>query len=293
MKALSNEGFFFEYDGSSYRYGFNGKEFDPEGMGGGGSTYDYGFRIYNPQLGRFLSVDPLFKSFAWNSTYAYAENSPIANIDLDGLEKKEQISASDIHSESTKVVVDNTRTIVVHTDPNYKIKEVPESALWQFGKRADGWVKNLLPHEPAKTNSSNPGMKFNGKGMYRIGGGANDDPGIRGNTEGPEINLGALGELGIRTGGISIPKLPINDFDALKTTQKVKEVVGDGGEAVDAIMTPTEEATTIRQEEVTLLTFTGSPQGDDFAEYENGKPTYIRTGGKEVYKKDGPLNDAW
>jgi hypothetical protein len=21
--------------------------------------------------------------------------------------------------------------------------------------------------------------------------------------------------------------------------------------------------------------------------------TYIRTGGKEVYKKDGPLNDAW
>jgi RHS repeat-associated protein len=74
--------------GGGYRYGFNGKELDPEGMGGGGSTYDYGFRIYNPQLGKFLSVDPLFKSYPWNSTYAFAENGPIENIDLDGLEKE-------------------------------------------------------------------------------------------------------------------------------------------------------------------------------------------------------------
>jgi hypothetical protein len=31
-----------------YRSGFNGKELDKEGMGGGSCTYDYGFRIYNP-----------------------------------------------------------------------------------------------------------------------------------------------------------------------------------------------------------------------------------------------------
>jgi RHS repeat-associated protein len=72
-----------------YRYGFNGKELDDngEGMGGGGSTYDYGFRIYNPNLGKFLSVDPFYKEYSWNSTYAYAENQPIWAIDLDGLEK--------------------------------------------------------------------------------------------------------------------------------------------------------------------------------------------------------------
>jgi hypothetical protein len=35
----------------------------------------------------FLSVDPLSKEFPWNSSYAYAENSPIENIDLDGLER--------------------------------------------------------------------------------------------------------------------------------------------------------------------------------------------------------------
>jgi hypothetical protein len=34
-----------------------------------------------------LSVDPLTKEYPWNSTYAFAENEPISNVDLDGLEK--------------------------------------------------------------------------------------------------------------------------------------------------------------------------------------------------------------
>jgi RHS repeat-associated protein len=69
---------------AGYRYGFNGKELDTQGMGGGGNTYDYGFRIYNPYLGRFLSIDPLTSSYPWNSTYAFAENRIIDGIDLDG-----------------------------------------------------------------------------------------------------------------------------------------------------------------------------------------------------------------
>lgn len=32
-------------------------------MGGGGSTYDYGFRIYNRSIAKFLSVDPLFATY--------------------------------------------------------------------------------------------------------------------------------------------------------------------------------------------------------------------------------------
>jgi len=65
--------------GGECRYGFNGKELDQEGMGGGGSTYDYGFRIYNAQIAKFLSVDPL-------TPYHYARNSPIQAIDIEGLE---------------------------------------------------------------------------------------------------------------------------------------------------------------------------------------------------------------
>jgi len=55
-------------------------------MGGGGSTYDYGFRIYNPQIAKFLSVDPLSKEYPMLTPYQFASNSPISNIDLDGLE---------------------------------------------------------------------------------------------------------------------------------------------------------------------------------------------------------------
>jgi len=71
---------------SNYRYGFNGKENDND-VKGEGDHQDYGMRIYNPRLGRFLSVDPLSKEYPWNSTYAFAENDPINFIDLDGCER--------------------------------------------------------------------------------------------------------------------------------------------------------------------------------------------------------------
>jgi RHS repeat-associated protein len=65
----------------AYRFGFNGKEDDRET-----GTQDYGFRIYNPQLGKFLSVDPLTKEYPELTPYQFASNSPIRHIDLDGLE---------------------------------------------------------------------------------------------------------------------------------------------------------------------------------------------------------------
>lgn len=70
-----------------YRFGFNGKEKD-ESFGGSGSStvYDYGFRIYNPQIAKFLSVDPLTKSYPMLTPYQFASNNPIESIDLDGLE---------------------------------------------------------------------------------------------------------------------------------------------------------------------------------------------------------------
>ena len=54
-----------------YGFGFNGKEMDNEWQGTG-NMYDYGFRIYDSRLGRFLSVDPLFKSYPWYTPYQFA-----------------------------------------------------------------------------------------------------------------------------------------------------------------------------------------------------------------------------
>jgi RHS repeat-associated protein len=74
------------YSGSDYRYGFNGKEKVDEVIGVTGATYDYGFRIYDSRLGRFLSVDPLANKFAFYTPYQFAGNRVIVALDLDGRE---------------------------------------------------------------------------------------------------------------------------------------------------------------------------------------------------------------
>ncbi len=68
-----------------YRYGFNGKENDNE-VKGDGNQQDYGMRIYDPRLGRFLSVDPITAEYPELTPFQFASNNPIAGIDLDGLE---------------------------------------------------------------------------------------------------------------------------------------------------------------------------------------------------------------
>jgi RHS repeat-associated protein len=44
-----------------------------------------GARTYNPALGRFMSVDPLFEAFPGQSAYSYAFNSPLSWSDPSGL----------------------------------------------------------------------------------------------------------------------------------------------------------------------------------------------------------------
>ena len=70
----------------NYRYGFNGKENDNE-VKGMGNEQDYGARIYDNRVGRFLSVDPLSKQYPWYTPYSFGGNSPIKFIDLDGKEE--------------------------------------------------------------------------------------------------------------------------------------------------------------------------------------------------------------
>jgi RHS repeat-associated protein len=71
---------------SAYKFGFNGKENDNE-VKGLGNQQDYGMRIYDGRVGRFLSVDPLTQSFPWYTPYQFAGNKPIYALDLDGAEE--------------------------------------------------------------------------------------------------------------------------------------------------------------------------------------------------------------
>lgn len=93
------------YNKAGYRFGYNGKEMDNE-VSGQGNQYDYGFRIYNPRLGKFLSVDPLTKSYPELTTYQFASNTPIQAIDLDGLEACKVVSRNKDGSTTITVSVD-------------------------------------------------------------------------------------------------------------------------------------------------------------------------------------------
>ena len=78
----------YDYSSTKFRFAFNGKELDNE-VYGFGNFQDYGARMYNTRLGRFISPDPLIvgqKKYAWLSGYQFASNTPIQAKDIDGLE---------------------------------------------------------------------------------------------------------------------------------------------------------------------------------------------------------------
>ena len=52
---------------------------------GEGDVYDFGARMYDARLGRFMSVDPLSAKFPSWSTYVFAYDNPISLIDFDGM----------------------------------------------------------------------------------------------------------------------------------------------------------------------------------------------------------------
>jgi RHS repeat-associated protein len=104
---------------SGYRYSFNGKENDKEVKGSGnsgsgnsidfgariydsrvgrwlsgdphdkevsgsGNSIDFGARIYDSRVGRWLSGDPHEIKYPYSSTYAFALNTPIIAVDSEG-----------------------------------------------------------------------------------------------------------------------------------------------------------------------------------------------------------------
>jgi RHS repeat-associated protein len=65
-------------------YQYNDKEQLDEDAGLG--WLDYGFREYDPEIGRFPQLDPLSDDLPILSPYQYAANDPIGNVDEDGLD---------------------------------------------------------------------------------------------------------------------------------------------------------------------------------------------------------------
>jgi len=73
-----------KYSSNAYRFGFNGMEKDDEITGVTGSHLDFGTRVYDSRLGRWLSVDPLAAKFESWSPFHFSANNPIRVKDKNG-----------------------------------------------------------------------------------------------------------------------------------------------------------------------------------------------------------------
>ncbi len=101
-------------ENTGYRYGFNGQEKDDEWKGEGNSI-NYKYRVHDPRLGRFLSIDPLAPKYPHNSPYAFSENRVIDAIELEGLEGYKVV---DHQFKTTSIVVTLVFYSPTSTDPN-------------------------------------------------------------------------------------------------------------------------------------------------------------------------------
>jgi RHS repeat-associated protein len=71
-----------------YRSAFQGQEKDDEIHGATGTSYSYEYRIHDPRIGRFLSIDPLAEKYPFYSPYAFSGNRVNDAVELEGLEPK-------------------------------------------------------------------------------------------------------------------------------------------------------------------------------------------------------------
>ena len=122
---------------TTYRYGFNGKENDKET-----GEQDYGMRIYDPRIGKFLSVDPISKKYPELTPYQFASNTPIMAVDLDGLEIFYAANGSYLgksgNSTQIRIIADKTIFLIVKenlscTNCNHK---------WLNNRSADAYISN-------------------------------------------------------------------------------------------------------------------------------------------------------
>ena len=69
--------------GGQYRYGFNGKENDDETYGNN-NAIDFGARVYDARLGRWMSVDGFSAKYPFLSGYNFCQNSPLWCKEING-----------------------------------------------------------------------------------------------------------------------------------------------------------------------------------------------------------------
>jgi len=133
-----------------YRFGFDGMEKDDE-IKSSGNSYDFGARIYDSRLGRWLSVDPLAAKHPDISPYVYCANNPIRYIDPDG---RDWVEGKDggIRWNDNVTAKNYQNKGVLGEGENYRGTSYERIRDWDNVKLSNGTTVNNLVLEQYGTN---------------------------------------------------------------------------------------------------------------------------------------------
>lgn len=142
FKILQGSCFFSPFTGFNLHL-FNGQEKDDEVNSTTGGDYDFGARIYDARICRFLSIDPLAEKFPNESPYVFAGNNPIALIDIDGNSKGDpevQVSGKKVIVKFTYLDVDYELSFKTNKPQKYKITNLKTGEKGKFNFYSDARI---------------------------------------------------------------------------------------------------------------------------------------------------------
>ena len=279
---------------NDYTFGFQGQEGDDE-VSGEGNSYDFGARIYDSRLGRFLSIDRYANKFPQYSPYLYSRNSPISTVDANG-----DSSVVVIYGEGRAVKAPNGRTNIMYdvevyenmTASQYEVHAtngtLPEpSYTTEFARDAHDIVSKdkTVVHSDQRygTNNETPPGTY-----YIFEKGTNGDPkwGAYQIYVGDENGSRVInGPDGVRA-GVAIHQYDPNDSQGCLTscTGRSTQPVTDLRNAIPDLKDDTQPVQLILKErEVTETEYDNSANGT--VKYEGVEHTYEGGGLNEVVIK--------
>lgn len=217
-----------------YRYGFQGQEKDDE-VKGEGNSYDFGARIYDARVGRWLSRDPLEMKYPFINAYNYGLNNPIIFKDIDGRDIIVAFQGGFASSGGSKIKCAEAGTT------GHIVKEVLKQS-WREGRKD---VKSLVFSNSVSVDTDDAFKQFEAiykKGEkvviygYSYGGDAAVEFAEKLNQAGYEVDLLITVDDADGPGkGLTVNRtIPGNVKKNLNFYQRTKSILGSRGDKNDA-----------------------------------------------------------